>query len=275
MTEWTNSDRVSKPFAKLESGLSISIVESCCRWLLSGYNDELLTSRSPYDILNLVIENRDKMSIFTLMDSYVLKRVFSIVTLSRWVIQILGPDENCMTWGSWEHLDVLSSWTSNIELGSLQCTVEVININKTVIFRFWKYFSVLPCHEVIRRVWRSFIFWGHWTEKASIKFAIVYSSVLLHLTIYLRKRWQLWNYLELGLLEVSSFENLNDVLSYLSSTEFLFFIKINRFWSIFCSVFPFKLHHKFSCLGIPDSEVFLIWFLLLTWNEVCLFWSPL
>ena len=123
MSEWANSDRVSESFTKLKSRLTIHVVHSSCGWLLSRNNDEFLTWRCPYNILNLVVKDWDEMSIFSLVDSHILKRVFSIVTLARRIVQILGPNENSMSWWCGKHLDILSLWTSNVKLGSLQCTV--------------------------------------------------------------------------------------------------------------------------------------------------------
>lgn len=123
MSEWANSDRVSEPFTKLESRLTIHVVHSGSGWLLSRNYDELLTWRCPYNILNLVVKDWDEMSILSLVDSYILKRVLSIVALARWIVQILGPNENSVSWWCRKHLDILSLWTSNVKLRSLQCTV--------------------------------------------------------------------------------------------------------------------------------------------------------
>ena len=86
MSEWANSDRVSESFTKLKSRLTIHVVHCSCGWLLSRNNYELLTWRCPYNILNLVVKDWDEMSILSLVDSHILKRVLSIVTLARWIV---------------------------------------------------------------------------------------------------------------------------------------------------------------------------------------------
>lgn len=123
MSEWANSDRVSESFTKLESRLTIHVVHSSSGWLLSRNNNELLAWWCPYNILNLVVKDRDEMSILSLVDSHILKRVLTVVTLTRCIIQILGPNENSVSCWCRKHLDILSLRTSNVELGSLKCTV--------------------------------------------------------------------------------------------------------------------------------------------------------
>ena len=164
VSEWTNSDRVSESLSKLESWLTINVVHSCSGWLLSRNNNEFLSGRSPNYVLDLIVKDRNEMSILSLVDPHILKRVLTIVTLARRVIEILRPNENSVSrWGR-KHLDILSFGTSNIELGSLECTIEVINVHKTIVFKLRQDFSVLPCHEVVRRVGRALILRGHWAE---------------------------------------------------------------------------------------------------------------
>ena len=62
--------------------LTVHVILGCGGWLLSRDDDELLSCWSPDDVLDLVVENRDKMSILPLVDSHVLQRVFSVVTFA-------------------------------------------------------------------------------------------------------------------------------------------------------------------------------------------------
>ena len=84
---------------------------------------------SPLNILNLVVKNGNKFTIFAFMDSYVLERVLSIVAFSRGVILILRPDKYGMSRRSSNYLDVVSSRTCNVKLRSLKITVEIVHIN--------------------------------------------------------------------------------------------------------------------------------------------------
>jgi len=129
LAKWTNFDRVLKLLSEFKCWFTIEIVHgSHCRLLTCNYN-KLLSIMSPLNILNLVVKNGNKFTIFAFMDSYVLERVLSIVAFSRRVILILRPDKYGMSRRSRNYLDVVSSRTCNVELGSLKITVEIVHIN--------------------------------------------------------------------------------------------------------------------------------------------------
>jgi len=123
------------------------------------------------------------MAILAFMDSYILKRVLSIVTFSRRIVEILGPNQNSVSSWRRKNLNILSFWTSNIEFRSLKSTVEIVNVNKAIVFRIRHQFSILPSHEVVWRARRTFGFWCSWTEQITIELAVIHSIVFLNLTI--------------------------------------------------------------------------------------------
>jgi hypothetical protein len=82
VTEWANSDRISESLAKLESRLTVNIVHCCSGWLLTRNHNEFLATWSPNCILDLIIKDGNEMSILSFMDSYVLKRMFTVVTFA-------------------------------------------------------------------------------------------------------------------------------------------------------------------------------------------------
>lgn len=95
--EWANSDRVSESLAKLEMGLTLSVVHGSSGRLLTRNYDEVLSICSPLNVLHLIVEYRNVSPSFALVYSYILQRMLSIVTLTGGVIQTLGPHQNRMT----------------------------------------------------------------------------------------------------------------------------------------------------------------------------------
>jgi hypothetical protein len=133
LAEWANSDGVSEPLAELESRLSIHVVQGGGGWLLAGHHDEFLAVWGPDHILDLVVKHWDEVPILALVDPDILQGVLSVVALARGVVQILGPDQDGMPRWRRQNLDVLSPWTRDVELWSLQGAVEVVDIDEAII----------------------------------------------------------------------------------------------------------------------------------------------
>lgn len=161
------------------------------------------------------------------MHSNVLQIVLTIVTLSGGVIKVLGPDKNSVARWSWENLNVLSSWACDVELRSLQITIQIVDIHKTVVLRVREHFSVLPCHEVERSAWVVFHVCRSWAENKAIEFAVVNSIVFLDFAIQLWEWWKLGLNLHLWLLKVSILVYLNDVFANLPCAESFLLIELN------------------------------------------------
>lgn len=136
LAKWTDLNRVFELLSEFKLRLSIEIVKrGTCR-LLARNHDELLSVRRPLHILNLVVENRNEFPILSLVDTDVLQRVLSIVTLPRRVVLVLGPNENGVSRGRRNNYDVVCSWTRDIELGSLKITVQIVHIDESIVLGF-------------------------------------------------------------------------------------------------------------------------------------------
>ena len=113
-----------------------------------------------------------------------------IVALARGVSQILRPNQNSVSrWGC-NDLDVVRPGAGNVEFGSLEIAVEVVNVHQAVVLCFREDLSILPCHQIARRTLRSLVLFGSWTENETIELTIVCSGVFLYLTVNLGERWK-------------------------------------------------------------------------------------
>lgn len=216
LAKWTDLNRVFELLSEFKLRLSIEIVKrGTCR-LLARNHDELLSVRRPLHILNLVVENRNEFPILSLVDTDVLQRVLSIVTLPRRVVLVLGPNENGVSRGRRNNYDVVCSWTRDIELGSLKITVQIVHIDESIVLGFGQNFSILPSHQVASCVVGAHVFGRNWAKNEPIKLAIVHSGVFLGDTVNLRQRRQLGFNLQFRLAEVAFLVDFNDILCDLS-----------------------------------------------------------
>ena len=234
-------------------GLTLSVVHGCSGRLLPGNHNKVFSIRRPLDILNLVVENRDVSPILTFMNSHILQRMFSIVTLASGIIQTLGPYQDCVTWWCWQNLNVLSSGTCDIELRSLQGAIEIIDVNKSIVIWLREHLSILPSHEVYRAALRTLKLLWHWAKNEAIELAVIHPCILLDLTVYLGQRRKLRLDLHLWLLKVARLIDLNDVQTKLSGAEPFLFIKHHCLWSIFCRVFPLECSYFLTSFCVPKK----------------------
>lgn len=191
LTKRTNFYRVSELLTEFKCRLTIQIVHRSHCWLLTRDNNELMPVLCPLDILNLVVENWNELSILAFMNSNILKSVLSIITLSSSISLILGPNENCMSRRSWNYLDIVSSWTSNVKLWPLKITVQVVDIYEAIVLRFREAFAILPCHQVAGSVSGANILRWNWTKEEAIEPTVVDPIVILSDSINLWEWWQL------------------------------------------------------------------------------------
>ena len=73
LAEGAKFDCVSELFAKFKYRLSIKIIHCGRGWLLTRDNNKLLSILSPLYILNLVVKDRNELTIFSFVNSDVLK----------------------------------------------------------------------------------------------------------------------------------------------------------------------------------------------------------
>jgi len=73
MTKRTNLDGVSELLSEFKSRLTIQIVHRSHSRLLTCDHNKLLTILSPFNILDLIVENWNELSIFSFMDSNILE----------------------------------------------------------------------------------------------------------------------------------------------------------------------------------------------------------
>lgn len=122
-TEWTDLQSVSKLLSEFKSRFAIKVVHCRRSRLLTWNDDELLSILCPFDILNLVIKHTNSFSIFSFVNTNILKGVLSIITFSSWIVLVLRPDQDGMSRWCWDYQDVICPWARDVELGSLKITV--------------------------------------------------------------------------------------------------------------------------------------------------------
>lgn len=81
--KWTDLDGVPELLPEFKDRLTIKVVHCGRSRLLSRDHNELLSVLRPLHILDLVIEHRNEFTVFSFVDSDVLKCVLAIVTFAR------------------------------------------------------------------------------------------------------------------------------------------------------------------------------------------------
>jgi hypothetical protein len=82
LTKRTDLDGVFELLSEFKLRFTIEIVQGGTSRLLSRNYDELLAIWSPFHVLDLVVKDRNEFSILALVNSDVLKRVFTVVTFT-------------------------------------------------------------------------------------------------------------------------------------------------------------------------------------------------
>jgi len=119
LRERTNSYSVSVALSELKKWIAVFVVKgSHCR--LGTWNDDkFLSWVHPDDIMNHSIKNWDKYSQLSSLELNVLTSMFSIVTFSWWIDEILRPNQSCISSGWWFNNYLLSFAALNREFGLL------------------------------------------------------------------------------------------------------------------------------------------------------------
>ena len=82
LAERTDFDCISELLAEFKSRFSIQIIHCDHCWLLTCNNNELLAILCPLDILDLIVKDRNELSILALVDPNILQRVLSVITFA-------------------------------------------------------------------------------------------------------------------------------------------------------------------------------------------------
>lgn len=116
----------------------------------------------------------------------------------------------------------LGAW--NIELWSLEISIQIVNVDQSVVLFERKDFSILPCHKETRhRAALPLVFSWQRAENESVELAIIDSVV--HLIF--GKWWQFADDLHFCSFEVACIIYIDGVWSYLTRHKFLLFIEFD------------------------------------------------
>ena len=97
--EWANSNRVPVTFTILEKWLAMLVIEGGYCGLHARDDNESLSIWDPDDIMDHVVEDRDKRSCLSSLELNILAGMLTIVTFAGRVNEVLRPNQSSIA--SW------------------------------------------------------------------------------------------------------------------------------------------------------------------------------
>jgi hypothetical protein len=165
------------------------VIKSSNCGLHAWHNNKSLTVGNPNNIMNHIIENRNKWSLLSTLQLNILACMLSVVALSRWIYKVLWPDQNCITSRRWFHQNFLSLATLDWKFGLFRIWQNVINIYLSANLSFFREaLTILPCKQKL--MMRSSLWDIRWYEFKPVEPILILSRLLFFILLLLRRLFQ-------------------------------------------------------------------------------------
>jgi len=114
-------------------------------------HNEILALWHPSYILNLIVEDRDKIPFPATENLSILKSMFSVITLPCRIMLVLGPDKHGMALRADHCSDLLPARTLYHEFAPVDLLlVKIVEINRPILIILYHHRRMLPGQQVER-----------------------------------------------------------------------------------------------------------------------------